>query len=203
MHACLDPLATPPPRPIGPLPVLPKPMRGLKFPAPDPPQPPVRPFGILSVDPDTRRDFALCSRLARRSQAETAALVGVSQSTISRDLAKWRREGVPDSNREPAVEIGWAMALFDEVLRGALGDLHTLKGAEFDNVPGVRARMACRKTVLMVLATRTDLLRRVGLLRPGTVQRPPRGPSGEEIVHQMRAAGITPEWVRKHAPPAA
>jgi hypothetical protein len=60
-----------------------------------------------------------------------------------------------------------------------------------------------RKTVMMVLATRTDLLRRVDLLRPGTVQRPNPLPSGHEVVLQMRAAGITPEWIRQHAQPAA
>jgi hypothetical protein len=33
----------------------------------------------------------------------------------------------------------------------------------------------------LALATRLDLLRRVELLRPGTLQRPPRGPSADKI----------------------
>jgi hypothetical protein len=52
----------------------------------------------------------------------------------------------------------------------------------------------------LALATRLDLLRRVELLRPGTVQRPqPRGQSADEIRLLMRAVGLSPELLRREA----
>jgi len=191
----------PPPSDLPPVSSNQRPGRhGYRFRTCEPPPTPVRPFG-LSVDPSTRRDFTLVSRLAHRTQTETATLVGVSQSTISRDLAKWRREGVSGWKRDPAVEIGEAVALYDLVVGEALGDLDLLARPAFDTVAGATGRLACRKTILLALGLKLNLLRAADLLRPGTIQPVHRGQSADEIRLKMRAAGITEAWLRQDSSP--
>jgi hypothetical protein len=73
----------------------------------------------------------------------------------------------------------------------SFADLDLLADPQFDNVAGVRMRLECCRTVMLALAVRLDLRRRVDLLRPGTVQRQHRGESADEIRLKMRRAGIT------------
>jgi hypothetical protein len=105
-------------------------------------------------------------RLRRLAEVQIAAALGVSQSTVSRDLAWWRshwRERLgPDSRFDPDVVLGETVALLEEVEASALLEFSRARGDAGATV--ALARMACLRMALKARQAMVEVLGLAGLL---------------------------------------
>ena len=127
---------------------------------------PVFPWGGLSLPAGERRQFALHLRVSGLTQAATAAKLGVSQATISRDLKCCREHAVSDRFRDSGpVTIGEAVAFYEEVRSLALAEYTRLYlDPRADGPLGTAARLECLRVAMLAERLATELLLRAGLI---------------------------------------
>ena len=153
-------------------------------------------LGPIMAELEDRRLQVLRLRLRRVPQTAIAAIVGVDQSTVSRDLhwirEHWRSEyGLPGTICQ-ADEIGMAVALYEDVEQSALLEFHSLREAANDRrlSPAfiARQRMACLRTAMMARQTRVNLLRDLGFLDRG--DRTSDLPCADGVREMLRDEGL-------------
>ena len=127
---------------------------------------PVFPWGGLSLAAGERRQFALQLRVTGLTQTATAAKLGVSQATISRDLKRCREHAISDGFRDNApATIGETVAFYEEVRSLALAEYTRLYlDPRADGPLGTAARLECLRVAVLAERLATELLRDVGLL---------------------------------------
>lgn len=152
--------------------------------------------GPIAVEVEDRRWQVLRLRLRRMPQRAIAAIVGVDQATVSRDLhwirQNWHAEYGCPAAVSPAEEIGMAVALYEDVEQSALLEFHSLRGAandrQFSPAFIARQRMACLRTAMFARQTRVNLLRDLGFLARG--DRTSDLPSADCVRKTLRAEGL-------------
>ena len=120
-----------------------------------------------------RRRLVLSLRLRKMSEAVIAAVIGVSQQTVSRDLTwiqqNWR-DRYGSMGLDPSEEIGEAVALFEEAEHEAMMEFASLQTKAQDRRISpmfvARQRMACLRTAMAARVARVDMLASLGLIRP-------------------------------------
>jgi hypothetical protein len=127
---------------------------------------PVFPWGGLSLVAGERRQAALQLRITGLTQTATAAKLGVSQATISRDLKRCRQHAIIDGLRDnAAVTIGETVAFYQEVRSLALAEFTQIYlDPKADGPLGTAARLECLRVAVLAERLATELLRDVGLL---------------------------------------
>lgn len=153
---------------------------------------PVLPWGGLTLDVQARRHFALALRLAGRTQSTSARLLGVSQPTVSRDLAYWRRDPPAcETQPEAAVAIGEAVALYEEVRTLALGEHARLSvDPAAAGARGTSARLERLRVAMAAQRLQLRVLKAAGLLVVGAAQQPPEEMTANAIAARLKAAGV-------------
>jgi hypothetical protein len=159
------------------------------------PDPPVFPWGGLSLDVDDRRRRVLQFRLAGASQARTAAVLHVGQATVSRDLAYWRHHPpVSDALPEAAVFIGETIAFCEEMRGIALRDHDRLSvDPAAAGARGTSARVECLRVAMAAQGLQIRVLKAAGLLVVGAAQQPPQEMTANAIALRLKALGVVPE----------
>jgi hypothetical protein len=153
---------------------------------------PPRPWGGLSYDVSDRRRLVLQLRVGRTTQERTARLLGVSQSTISRDLRHCRQHcivvGFPANSAE---QIGEAVALAEEVRTLALLEHARLVSDPGTNsTAGTRARLDCLAVAVQAQGLLIDVLQAAGLLPPPVSRHGTRRSSSPSHHSRRRRTGL-------------
>jgi Homeodomain-like domain len=115
--------------------------------------------GLLSLL-EIRRMQVVRYRLQRYNQTQIAQLLGIDQSTVSRDLVwikkHWKNLYGTPSGLDETEEVGSAIAVFKLIEAQALKDMDLTKRTE------AKARTAYMRTALMAAQMRMDLLQDLG-----------------------------------------
>lgn len=153
---------------------------------------PVVACGRLILGVEERRRFVLELRLAGTWQKVTAAILGVSQPTVSRDLAYWRRHPATLSPpKDPAVVIGETVALCEEVRVLALSEHARLTIDPAAAGPaGTEARLECLRVAVAAQRLQVKVLQATGLLGVGVAQQAPEEMTANAIAARLKAAGV-------------
>lgn len=152
----------------------------------------VLPWGGLRLDVDDRRRRVLQFRLAGATQTRTAAVLGVSQPTVSRDLAYWRHNPPAFEGRPEAAEvIGETVALCEEIRALALDEHARLAVHPAAAGPaGTEARLECLRVAVAAQRLQVKVLQAAGLLVVGAAQQPPEDMSARATARRLEALGV-------------
>jgi predicted transcriptional regulator len=134
--------------------------------------PPSTPMYELPPDVELRRKEVVRLRLRRMSQLAIASLLGVDQSTISRDLRwirqHWKEKYGSPRGVSPEHELGEAVAMYEDTEQSALMEFHMIQQAaatrKLSPMFVSRQRMACLRTALVARRMRIELLQENGLI---------------------------------------
>jgi predicted transcriptional regulator len=169
--------------------------------------PPTAEMHDLPPDIELRRKEVVRLRLRRMSQSAIAALLGVDQATISRDL-QWIREHWEDkygspASVSPAHELGEAVSMYEDAEQSALMEFHLIQqSASKRGLSPMfisRQRMACLRTAMVARKMRVDLLHDFGLIERnlGSVSVQSSGLKADELRQYLRDEGLLDENPKK------
>jgi predicted transcriptional regulator len=135
-----------------------------------------------------RRQKVLKLRARRVSEAQIGRALGVSEATVSRDLAwireHWRELFGPTPTFDPAAFVGETLSRYEEIEAIALVDAAKANG--------LRERMACFHVAMLARDRQVSLLQDLGLLRHMS-DTPVRGlPTAAQIRAALQTATIDP-----------
>ena len=156
---------------------------------------------------EMRRERVLQLRMRRMSEAAIAAIVGVHEATVSRDL-KWIRQQWKDRygtlpNFDPAEEVGAALALYEEAEVHAMLEFARInqenKDRNISPVYGAKQRMACLKLAGEMRTKRVNLLQDLGIIDRALGTLTVQLPRAKQIRETIRTATVTDDML---LPPA-
>lgn len=156
---------------------------------------------------EMRRERVLQLRLRKMTEAAIAAIVGVSEATVSRDL-HWIRQSWKDRygalpNFDPAEEVGIALALFEEIEVNAMLEYATIKtetqNRRISPMFAARQRMACMKLAADMRSRRVNLLQDLNIIDRALGTLTVALPRAKQIRETIRTAQVTDDML---LPPA-